>query len=404
MKKVGGTKTHAGQTKQATLLKTDPSFASTEAAAPYLRTTPVAFLRIYADWTRTLVDTLHMPCCCGALSFHAGLQRVVSGRKGFATTRDDGADGIGDGFGTEAEATEAAAENQINSFLDADAEQDAEQDAGLVDWSPPPVTDGALSTAGVYLVKRKGGAFGRSRRRWFAIDEANRRIVYHVDKQAGDAAQEPRGFIPLDRSVKVSVLGKQLIVATPSRTFSLAASTTIVPQEWHHTLSKIIEAPGSSLSPSGSSSSSLTKMNVDGSSEPWDVGAMKKAAAEEAVLAPGSNHGDFLVRRIKTGGKVVVCINDDGEVFNITVSCNAGGVLEYGGKEHGSLDSLIDQMRAEPPTNSDGDKLWLKAAASVAAAAGGGGTKASKGASGNMTSSEQEYGFKVDTDAETLEI
>ena len=66
---------------------------------------------------------------------------------------------------------------------------------------------------------------------------------------------------------------------------------------------------------------------------------MKKAAVEKAVVA--ANNGDFLVRRIKTGGKAVVCINDGGNAQNFTIECNARGKLEYGGKEHENVTRYV---------------------------------------------------------------
>lgn len=332
-----------------------------------------------------------------------GLQRVVSGRHGFASTHDDDdvsresgggdADGGFDGFdGTDEISADAVV-------------------SGNVDWSPPGSSASAdgPSTAGCYLVKRKAGTFGRSRRRWFAIDAPNSRIVYHVDKP-GNSSQEPRGFIPIDKGVSVSVAGKQLIVKTPKRTFSLAATTSIVPQEWEQTLTKIIEAPPPSISGNalggtygaGTSiapSTSASLLNFEGggeSNEAWDVGVMKKAAVEKAVVA--ANNGDFLVRRIKTGGKAVVCINDGGKAQNFTVECNARGKLEYGGKEHENVKSVIELMRADPPTSSRGEKLWLMDAASL---------MPPEEQSSSIKRDERQgssYGFEVDTEAETLEI
>jgi len=332
-----------------------------------------------------------------------GLQRVVSGRHGFASTHDDDdvsresgggdADGGFDGFdGTDEISADAVV-------------------SGNVDWSPPGSSASAdgPSTAGCYLVKRKAGTFGRSRRRWFAIDAPNSRIVYHVEKP-GDSSQEPRGFIPIDKGVSVSVAGKQLILKTPKRTFSLAATTSIVPQEWEQTLTKIIEAPPPSISGNalggtygaGTSiapSTSASLLNFEGggeSNEAWDVGVMKKAAVEKAVVA--ANNGDFLVRRIKTGGKAVVCINDGGKAQNFTVECNARGKLEYGGKEHENVTSVIELMRADPPTSSRGEKLWLMDAASL---------MPPEEQSSSIKRDERQgssYGFEVDTEAETLEI
>lgn len=334
-----------------------------------------------------------------------GLQRVVSGRHGFASTHDaddanhasGGGDGDADGGFTGFGGTGEISADAVVS--------------GDVDWSPPGSSASAdePSTAGCYLVKRKAGTFGRSRRRWFAIDAPNSRIVYHVEKP-GDSSQEPRGFIPIDKGVSVSVAGKQLILKTPKRTFSLAATTSIVPQEWAQTLAKIIEAPPPSISGNAlggtygagtsiSPSTSASLLNFEGggqSNEAWDVGVMKKAAVEKAVVA--ANNGDFLVRRIKTGGKAVVCINDGGKAQNFTVECNARGKLEYGGKEHETAASVIEFMRADPPTSSGGEKLWLMDAASL--------TPPEEQPASIKRDELQglSYGFEVDTEAETLEI
>eukprot|EP00729_Bicosta_minor_P000405 gene405-15874_t len=328
-----------------------------------------------------------------------GLQRVVSGRHGFASTHDDddanrasgGGDGDADGGFTGFDGTDEISADAVVS--------------GDVDWSPPGSSASAdgPSTAGCYLVKRKAGTFGRSRRRWFAIDAPNSRIVYHVEKP-GDSSQEPRGFIPIDKGVSVSVAGKQLILKTPKRTFSLAATTSIVPQEWEQTLTKIIEAPppsisGNALGTSISPSTSASLLNFEGggqSNEAWDVGVMKKAAVEKAVVA--ANNGDFLVRRIKTGGKAVVCINDGGNAQNFTIECNARGKLEYGGKEHENVTSVLEFMRADPPTSSGGKKLWLMDAASL--------TPPEEQSTSIKRDARQgsSYGFEVDNEAETLEI
>ena len=303
-----------------------------------------------------------------------GLQRVVSGRHGFASTHDD------DNVSRQSDGghADADADAGFDGFGATELSMDPEPVVdGGADWIPPGNAAASKSSAdGCYLVKRKAGTFGRSRRRWFAIDTPNSRIIYHVNKP-DDASQEPRGFIPLDKTVSVSVAGKQIVVKTANRTFSLAATTSVVPQEWLQLLNQIIDAPPPTISgnalggtygagPSIAPSTSASLINfggAEGGNELWDVGVMKKSPCEMAVVA--ANNGDFLVRRIKAGGKAVVCINDGGKAQNFTIPCNARDMLEYGGKEHSDMSSVIDLMRANPPTSSGGEKLWLMDAASL---------------------------------------
>jgi serine/threonine-protein phosphatase 2A regulatory subunit B' len=228
-------------------------------------------------------------------------------------------------------------------------------------------------TKGCWLTKRKSGTFGRTRRRWFAIDVDTHAIVYYVEEPA--VGEEPRGRIPLNSDVKVTASGKQLVVHTPSRTFSLAATKSLVPIEWEKTLTRLLHSPrphkpsatGSEFSGFGDGGS--LRGSADGTvataaeAEAWYVGDAGKDEVMAAVAA--ANQGDFLVRIAEQGVVLVVCINAAGTAIEFPYHRNGRGGFVYGGEELLDSAALVDKMRSSPPTDGAGNKLWLQDAAPI---------------------------------------
>lgn len=115
---------------------------------------------------------------------------------------------------------------RINNGLGMDDDMD-DDDSDFAGWAvaEPP------STSGCWMVKRRSGTFKRSRRRWFVIDDSNLRIVYYIDRPSKQF-EEPRGVILFYNIKSISSSGKQLIVVTDERTFTLSAATSVITQAW----------------------------------------------------------------------------------------------------------------------------------------------------------------------------
>ena len=189
------------------------------------------------------------------------LRRVNSGREGFAHTEERTASTH------DMDISDDAAQGYLDvtsGDLDADGDDDGEQaltgfsagvsdgssgspsnesntnaGAGMMGWTTN--IDDSPSTTGCWFTKRKAGAFGRSRKRWFLLDELNRKIAYYVDDISGKVIgpNDVRGMIEVNAIASVVVKGKVLVIKTGSRTFQLTAATGLVSQEWKRKLDEM---------------------------------------------------------------------------------------------------------------------------------------------------------------------
>ena len=243
-----------------------------------------------------------------------GLRRVDSGRVGFASspkknnvasTHDVDADDLADdtaqgyldvtsGEGMDADNDSDEGEQTLTGFSSGEtAASDASPtissgggDTGndMMGWGGIAHIDDAPSTAGAWFTKRKAAAFGRSRKRWFILDELNRKIMYYVDDVTGKVPgpTDVRGMIELKTIKSATAKDKVLVIATTTRTFQLTATTSLITAEWKK---KIDELNKSSISRDRDKS-----VYGFGSGDELNKGADDSGAADTPVLTIDMGH------------------------------------------------------------------------------------------------------------------
>ena len=174
---------------------------------------------------------------------------------------------------------------------------------------------------------------------------------------------------------------------TVDRAYSLTSSDVAVPEVWRKALLALVPAAAAAVgdgegdddalddagimppSPVSKSPSGLEALVQDGrrasavSDGDGYVGAQTRQACV-ALLECGDD-GDFVVRLDKERSLLIMHIKDGSQIANIVVSRSE----REGGGERGycitsknvfdTLEDLIDHLRAKPPKNAEGKKLWL---------------------------------------------
>lgn len=89
----------------------------------------------------------------------------------------------------------------------------------------------------------------------------------------------------------------------------------------------------------------------------WDAGKIKKSQSDKAVLA--ATHGMFLIRETMKGDRHVVCVNDQGGLFEMYIKHLPGGRFTFMSREFDDLADIVKHLQRNALYNKQGLPLYV---------------------------------------------
>lgn len=89
----------------------------------------------------------------------------------------------------------------------------------------------------------------------------------------------------------------------------------------------------------------------------WDAGKIKKSQSDKAVLS--ASHGEFLIRETMRGDRHVVCVNDQGGLFEFYIKHLPGDRFLFMSREFDDLADIVKHLQRNPLYNKQGLPLYI---------------------------------------------
>jgi len=88
----------------------------------------------------------------------------------------------------------------------------------------------------------------------------------------------------------------------------------------------------------------------------WEKGMITKRDSDKMILA--GSHGDFLIRETKKGDRHVVCVNDQGGLYETYIR-HVDGTFMFSSREFDTLSDIVKHMQRNPLYNRQGLPLYI---------------------------------------------
>lgn len=88
----------------------------------------------------------------------------------------------------------------------------------------------------------------------------------------------------------------------------------------------------------------------------WDVGQIKKRQSDKSILA--GNHGDFLIRESPRGDRHIVCVNDNGGLYEAYIRHVPDGFM-FSSRSFSTLADVVKHLQRNPLYNKQGLPLYI---------------------------------------------
>jgi len=89
----------------------------------------------------------------------------------------------------------------------------------------------------------------------------------------------------------------------------------------------------------------------------WDVGKVKKSQSDKTILA--AEKGGFLIRETMKGDRHVVCVNDNGGLFEMYIRHVPDGGFMFMSRQFDDLSAIVKHLERNAMYNKNGLPLYI---------------------------------------------